>query len=57
MVLFDKRPPFEKAWLATSFCVIMAGMGDDTVSRWRIIIFGTNSGQTQRQKEYAAEKQ
>lgn len=31
MVLFDERPPFEKAWLATSFRVIMAGMGDDTV--------------------------
>ncbi|WP_341263584.1 hypothetical protein [Morganella morganii] len=31
MVLFNERPPFEKAWLATSFRVIMAGMGDDTV--------------------------
>jgi hypothetical protein len=31
MVLFDERPPFEKAWFATSFRVIMAGMGDDTV--------------------------
>ncbi|EMG9286817.1 hypothetical protein ACN1OJ_000012 [Providencia stuartii] len=30
MVLFDKRPSFEKAWSATSFRVVMAGMGDDT---------------------------
>ena len=37
MVLFNERPPFEKAWPATSFRVIMAGMGDDTVmSRMRL---------------------
>ena len=86
MVLFDERPPFEKAWLATSFRVVMAGMGDDTVmliaemykrgyepdeiifcdtgsefehtyNFRRIIIFVTNSGQTQQQRECAAEKQ
>lgn len=30
MILFTERPHFEKAWAATTFRVVMAGMGDDT---------------------------
>lgn len=30
MILFTERPDFEKAWAATTFRVVMAGMGDDT---------------------------
>lgn len=30
MVLFNERPSFDKAWFATSFRVVMGGMGDDT---------------------------
>lgn len=30
MILFTGRPHFEEAWAATSFRVVMAGMGDDT---------------------------
>lgn len=31
MILFQKRPDFETAWEATSYRVIMGGMGDDTI--------------------------
>lgn len=30
MILFKDRPKFEEAWAATTFRVIMGGMGDDT---------------------------
>lgn len=30
MILFNRRPNFHDAWQATSFRVVMAGMGDDT---------------------------
>lgn len=30
MILFAERPDFETAWAATTFRVVMAGMGDDT---------------------------
>lgn len=30
MILFTERPDFETAWAATTFRVVMAGMGDDT---------------------------
>lgn len=30
MILFNERPDFETAWAATTFRVVMAGMGDDT---------------------------
>ena len=30
MILFTERPHFEEAWAATTFRVVMAGMGDDT---------------------------
>lgn len=30
MILFTERPDFETAWAATTFRVIMGGMGDDT---------------------------
>lgn len=30
MILFDKRPDFAEAWAATTFRVVMGGMGDDT---------------------------
>jgi 3'-phosphoadenosine 5'-phosphosulfate sulfotransferase (PAPS reductase)/FAD synthetase len=31
MILFTERPDFETAWAATTFRVVMAGMGDDTM--------------------------
>jgi 3'-phosphoadenosine 5'-phosphosulfate sulfotransferase (PAPS reductase)/FAD synthetase len=31
MIFFNDRPDFRAAWMATSFRVVMAGMGDDTV--------------------------
>lgn len=31
MILFQERPYFEDAWAATSYRVIMGGMGDDTI--------------------------
>ena len=30
MILFDERPSFETAWDATTYRVVMGGMGDDT---------------------------
>lgn len=30
MILFQQRPQFEEAWNATTFRVVMGGMGDDT---------------------------
>lgn len=32
MILFNERPTFEEAWAATTFRVLMAGLGNDTIT-------------------------